>query len=53
LWIAQSGDATVYLFGRIPVRFVAPWFSAGIQEAFDASDASDELWVEHPRADPQ
>ena len=31
----------------MPVRFVTPWFSADIQEAFSASD---ELWVEHPPA---
>jgi uncharacterized protein YbaP (TraB family) len=32
------------------VRFGAPWFSAGIQEVFDASDV---LWVEQPPGEPQ
>ena len=48
-WVVRSGDASVYVFGRMPVRFVAPWFSGGLQEA----DASDVLWVESPAADPQ
>lgn len=48
LWVVRSGDATLYLFGRMAVRGSAPWFSPGIREAFDASDV---LWVEQPPAD--
>lgn len=50
LWVVRSGDASVYVFGRMPVLSSAPWFSAGIQERLDASDV---LWVEHAPAEPQ
>ena len=38
LWVVRSGDASVYLFGRMAVRFGAPWFIAGIQDRASLPD---------------
>jgi hypothetical protein len=44
LWVARSGDATVYLFGTVHLLVTpAPWLTPTIQSAFAASR---ELWVE-------
>lgn len=48
LWVVRSGDAAVYVFGRMAVGRDTQWLTPTIEAAFDASDA---LWLENPRAD--
>ncbi len=48
LWVVRSGDAAVYVFGRMAVGRDTPWLTPAIEAAFDDSDA---LWLENPRAD--
>ena len=50
LWVVRSGDAAVYLFGRMAVRNDSQWLTPAIEESFDASDM---LWLENPRGDPE
>jgi uncharacterized protein YbaP (TraB family) len=48
LWVVRSGDAQVYLFGRMAVAKDTPWLTPTIEAAFAASSS---LWLENPRAD--
>jgi hypothetical protein len=48
LWIVRSGDAAVYVFGRMAVSNDTQWLTPTIEGAFDASDV---LWLENPRGD--
>lgn len=48
LWMVRSGDAAVYVFGRMAVGNDTQWFTPVIERAFDASAA---LWLENPRGD--
>lgn len=48
LWVVRSGDAAVYVFGRMAVRNDTHWLTPPIERAFDASDV---LWLENPRGD--
>ena len=48
LWVVRSGDAAVYVFGRMAVTSDTPWLTPAIERAFDSSDA---LWLENPRGD--
>lgn len=48
LWVVRSGDATVYVFGRMAVGSDTQWLTPTIEAAFDTSDA---LWLENPGAD--
>ena len=48
LWAVRSGDAAVYVFGRMAVGSETRWLSPTIEKAFDSSD---ELWLENPRGD--
>ena len=50
LWVVRSGDAAVNLFGRMAVRADSQWLMPAIEEAFAASDV---LWLENPRVDPE
>lgn len=51
LWVAKSGNSTVYLFGTIHIlQQGGDWQSPEIAKAFAASG---ELWLEIPNADDQ
>lgn len=51
LWVAKSGNATVYLFGTVHIlRQGGDWESPEVAKAFAASS---ELWLEIPNADDQ
>lgn len=45
LWVAEQGEARVFLFGQMAVKRGSRWLSATIQQAFAASS---ELWTENP-----
>jgi uncharacterized protein len=48
LWLVRSGDAEVYVFGRMAVGKDVQWLVPAVGAAFNASDS---LWLENPRAE--
>jgi uncharacterized protein YbaP (TraB family) len=48
LWLVRSGDAEVYVFGRMAVGRDVQWLVPAVEAALKASDS---LWLENPRAE--